>query len=585
MQGKHMEPKSWVESTSMSAKTAIQPLEARVLSSWPRYLYDSLLATAGSLLITGFIALLHLYPLIPNISVLYLLIILGLASSRGRYAAIVASLVAFLSFDFFLVPPLYVFTVAHAEEWVALFVFLVTALLTGQMASTLRLQAQEARRRERETHILYELVRTTNNDERTDQHLQTIANAIVNVFSSWGIHDCAILLPDKASLLLTVQASAPLPVDKVQLSDDERTIAMHVMKSGQAVGLHDVTFAPERSPGFSPRIIIRNTVAGHAARLRLIPLKTGGQTVGVLRLGIQGGPFYQANPETLLEEHERIDPRTTFFWTFLDQATSVIERARLRRESMHVEILQRTDVLRKALLSSVSHDLRTPLSSIKAAASSLLQDDVQWNEEEKRSFAQAIEREADRLNRLVGNLLDMSRIEEGVLKLEKEHASISELAHTVLEHMQPSLQHREIRTHLQENLPLIDFDYIQMDQVLTNLIENAVRYTPRDTPIDLGIEQKDDTILITVADRGPGIPQADLERVFDKFYRVQRDKRKSNYPTGSGLGLAVCKGIVEAHGGHIWAQARDGGGVVFSVTLPIKQSKQLHLQTSEARYY
>ncbi len=566
----------------MSTTTAIQPLEARVPSSWQHYLYDSFLAIAGSLLITGLITLLHLYPLIPNISILYLLIILGLASSRGRYAAILASLIAFFSFDFFLVPPLYVFTIARAEEWIALFVFLVTALLTGQMASTLRQQAQEAHRRERETHILYELMRTTNNDERMDQQLHTIANAIVTVFSSWGIRDCTILLPDRSSGMLTVQANAPQSIGQVQISDDERTIALHVMKSGQAVGLHDVMLAPQRSPGFSPRVIIRNSVAGHAARVRLIPLKTGGQTVGVLRLGIQGGPFYQA--ETLLEEQERTDPRTTFFWTFLDQAISVIERARLRRESMHVEILQRTDALRKALLSSVSHDLRTPLSSIKAAASSLLQEDVQWNEEEKRSFAQAIESEADRLNRLVGNLLDMSRIEEGVLKLEKDYYSITELAHNVLEHMQPLLRQREIHTYLEENLPLLDFDYIQMDQVLTNLIKNAVRYTPRETPIDLSIAQKDGAILITVADRGPGIPQADRERVFDKFYRVQRDKRNSNYPTGSGLGLAVCKGVVEAHAGHIWAQAREGGGVIFSVTLPINKSKTLPLQASEVQY-
>ena len=564
--------------------TSVQPLEARVAPSWQRYLYDSLLATAGSLLITGIIALLHLYPLIPNISILYLLVILGLASSRGRYSAILASIVAFLSFDFFLVPPLYVFTIARAEEWVALFVFLVTALITGQMASMLRLQAQEARRRERETYILYELVRTTNNDERMEQQLCTIASAIVTVFSSWGIHDCAILLPDRSSGLLTVQASAPQSINQVRLSDEERTIAMHVMKSGQAVGLHDVTLAPQRSPGFSPRVIIHNTVVGHAARVRLIPLKTGGQVIGVLRLGIQGGPFYQGNAEALLEGQVQSDSRTTFFWTFLDQATSVIERARLRQESMHVEILRRTDALRKALLSSVSHDLRTPLSSIKAAASSLLQVDVQWSEEERRSFAQAIEREADRLNRLVGNLLDMSRIEEGVLKLEKDHYSITELMHTVLEHMQPLLGQREIHTYVEEDLPFLDFDYIQMDQVFTNLIENAVRYTPRETPIDIGIVQQDGDILITVADRGPGIPQADLERVFDKFYRVQRDKRNSNYPTGSGLGLAVSKGIVEAHGGHIWAQAREGGGVIFSVTLPINKTRTLPLQASEMQY-
>ena len=552
----------------MSSITSIPPIEVRVAPPWQRYLYDSLLAALGSLLITGLIAFLHLYPLIPNISILYLLIILWLASTRGRYAAILASVIAFLSFDFFLVPPLYVFTIAHPEEWVALFVFLVTALLTGQMASTLRYQAQEAQRRERETYVLYELVRTTNNDEQMEQQLHTIAKAIVTVFSSWGIHDCMILLPDSSSGILNAQASAPHSLDHRELSDDERSIAMQIMKNGQAVGLHDVSLAPQRSPGFSPRVIIRNTALGHAARVRLIPLKTAGQTVGVLRLGIQSGPFYQTNAETLLEEQERTDPRTIFFWTFLDQAISVIERARLRRESMRVEILQRTDALRKSLLSSVSHDLRTPLSSIKAAASSLLQVDVQWDEEERRSFAQAIEREADRLNRLVGNLLDMSRIEEGVLKLEKDQYSITDLVQNVLEHMHPLLQQREIRTHLEENLPLLDFDSIQMDQVLTNLIENAVRYTPRATPIDIGLARNDGEILITVADRGPGIPQADLERVFDKFYRVQRDK-KSNNPTGSGLGLAVCKGIIEAHGGHIQALPREGGGVIFSVTLPI----------------
>jgi len=551
----------------MNVTAGIEPIEAKVAPVWQRYLYDSIFAVAGSMLITAIISFAHLYPLIPNISIIYLLVILGLASTRGRYAAIVASFVAFFAFDFFLVPPLYVFNIARIEEWIALLAFLGTALLTGQMASTLRLQAQDARRRERETHILYELMRTTNNDERLEQQLYTIARAIVTVFSSWGIYDCTLLLPDHDGTL-TIQASAPFSVEQVKLSEDERQFALQVMKSGQSVGLHDVMLAPQHSPGFSPRVIIRSTIAGHVARVRLIPLKTGHQIVGVLRLRIQGGPFHISDETAMLEEEERTDPRTTFFWTFLDQATSVIERARLRGESMRVEVLQRTDVLRKALLSSVSHDLRTPLSSIKAAASSLLQQDVQWNEEERNSFAQAIEREADRLNRLVGNLLDMSRIEEGVLKLEKDHYSVRALVQDVLAHMRPLLRLRTVNIHFAEDLPALDFDYVQMDQVLTNLIENAVRYTAPETPIDIDVVQKAGQILITVADRGPGIPQADIERVFDKFYRVQRDKRNGNYPTGSGLGLAVCKGIVEAHGGHIWAQAREGGGVVFSVTLP-----------------
>ena len=560
----------------MSSITHIQPIETRLEPTWRRYLFDSLFAIVGSLSITAIIALLHLYPRIPNASILYLLIVLGLASTRGRYAAIAASIVGFLAFDFFLIPPLYVFTIARAEEWIALFAFLVTALLTGQMASTLRLQAQEAHRRERETSILYELVRTTNNDERLEQQLNTIANAIVTVFSSWGIRECDLLLPDFDGKL-TMQASAPRFVKQTELPSDEQEIALQVMKTGKAIGLHDVALAPQHLPGFSPRIVIQSSTAGHVARVRLLPLKTGHQVVGVLRLRIEAGPFHLAMEESMLEEQERANPRTTFFWTFLDQATSVIERARLRRESMHVEILQRTDALRKALLSSVSHDLRTPLSSIKAAASSLLQQDVQWSEEERHSFAQAIEREADRLNRLVGNLLDMSRIEEGALKLEKDSYAITDLMHDVLERMQPLLQPRAVHVRMDEDLPLVDFDYVQMDQVFTNLIENAVRYTPKGTPIDIGVQREGKQILVTVADRGPGIPAADLKRVFDKFYRVQRDKQNGNYPTGTGLGLAVCKGIVEAHGGHIWASPRDGGGVVFSVLLPISKTEKISL--------
>jgi two-component system sensor histidine kinase KdpD len=232
-------------------------------------------------------------------------------------------------------------------------------------------------------------------------------------------------------------------------------------------------------------------------------------------------------------------------------------------------VLQRTDALRAALLSSVSHDLRTPLASIKAAASSLLQEDVQWDEEAQRGFARAIEREADHLNHLVSNLLDMSRIENGALKPEKELYPIDELIRDVVDRLHPLLQGRAVHTHVPADLPPAEFDYLQMDQVLTNLIENAVRYTPPESPIDVYAERQDSHIVISVADRGPGIPTADLERVFDKFYRVLPKKGTTKHPTGSGLGLAVSKGLVEAHGGQIWAKQREGGGTVFSLTLPV----------------
>ncbi len=215
---------------------------------------------------------------------------------------------------------------------------------------------------------------------------------------------------------------------------------------------------------------------------------------------------------------------TTFFWTFLNQVTSLVERARLQQENMRIEVLQRTDALRTALLSSVSHDLRTPLTSIKAAASSLLQQDVHWDEEEQRGFAQTIEREADRLNRLVGNLLDMSRIEEGALKPEKEQYSLVALLQDVLGRLEPLLASRLVRTHLPSDLLLVDVDYLHLDQVLTNLIENAVRYTPPDSPIDVSVRCEGEQVILSVADRGPGVPAAEMTRIFDKFYRVQQGR-------------------------------------------------------------
>lgn len=552
----------------MSQAEHLPSLRSGEETNWLRYVGNSVLAVVGALLVTVVIYVFKLYPRIPNISLLYLLLVLALASTRGLYAAIVASIVAFLSFDFFLVPPLYTFTVFKFDEWLALFVFLVTAIITGQLASALRQRAEQARRREHESRILYELVRATNSEESLDRQLSVIARAVVDVFSSWGVRDCQILLPDAKGKLI-VQGSAKYPLDQALLSSDEEATASWVLAQAQTVELHDVALVPQKSVDNAPRAIVRSTASKEQLRryIRMIPLKTGQKVVGVLCLFMEDSQHLFALEKSLGAERERSNTQSAFFWTFVDQATSVIERARLRSESLQIEVLQRTDALRAALLSSISHDLRTPLASIKASASSLLEEDVQWSDEERRSFTLAIEREADRLNRLVANLLDMSRIEAGALKPEKEWYPIDELIHDVLGRMQPALQNRTVQTVLPEDLPPVQLDYLQIDQVLTNLIENAVRYTPSDSPIEIGVNVEGDQMIISVADRGPGIPPSDLERIFDKFYRVLG--RTAEGTSGSGLGLAVCKGLVEAHGGHIWAENREGGGAIFRFTLPL----------------
>src|SRR5579883_507136 len=351
-------------------------------------------------------------------------------------------------------------------------------------------------------------------------------------------------------------------------------IATWVMEHGRTMGLYDdAALTPSTSGRFAQHITIWSSVAGKAVHhsLRLIPLKMGNKVVGVLRLRIQDEMGSFPREERLEEERVRPAAATAFFWTFLDQVTALVERARLQRENVRIAVLERTDALRAALLSSVSHDLRTPLTSIKAAASSLLQEDVQWSEEERRSFAAAIVREADRLNRLVGNLLDMSRIEGGALKPEKEWYPFDELVHDVLDHLQGLLQERRVDTFIPDDLPPVELDYLQMDQVLTNLIENAVRYTPARSPIEIRVEVRDQHLWVSIADYGPGIPPGDLERIFDKFYRVLSTKRRGTSTMGTGLGLAVCRGLVEAHGGRIWAENRAEGGAIFYFTLPLVQ--------------
>ena len=561
----------------MSTIASALPARSHHALPWPRYLFDSGLAAGGALLVTGLIYTFGLYPRIPNISIVYLLVVLALASTRGRYASILASVVAFLSFDFFLVPPLYVFTINRIEEWIALFVFLVTAILTSQLAVALRERAASASRRERETRVLYDLVRVTNRETEPERQLHAIAQTVVEVLSPWGVHDCAILQPG-ATGALQVEASAYHPVEQISLSSDEKAIAAWVMSHGRTMGLYDDDhLASITSPRVVQRVIVHSTTTGRAVgrSLRLVPLKLGEKVVGVLRLRVLDDPRRLFLQEERLEaEWAHANAPTSFFWTFLDQVTALIERARLQRENLRIEVLQRTDVLRAALLSSVSHDLRTPLTSIKASASSLLQEDVVWNREERRSFAQAIEQEADRLNRLVGNLLDMSRIEEGALKPDKEEYALVALIHDVLGRLEPLLRGQQVITHLPEgDLLLVELDYLEIEQVLTNLLENAVRYTGAGSPIEVSARAEGREVVLSVADRGPGIPAADLARVFDKFYRVLGGRHPAGSPTGSGLGLAVCKGLVEAHGGRIWAELREGGGLIVFVTLP-RQSQE-----------
>jgi K+-sensing histidine kinase KdpD len=286
---------------------------------WNQYLIDSMLALGIPLVLTAIMSLLHLYPTIPNISIVYLLVIMALARTRGRFAAVVAAVIAFLSFDFFLVPPFYTLYIARWEEWLALGVFLVTALLTSQWTAAMRKSIEDARRREREAQILYEVGRVINIAEGLEDQLDCIALSFVRVFSSWGVRECAILLPDQHGTL-SIQADAPIRLEQFTLSPDEMEAAQKVMAQGKIIERRSTPAADQSNADSSSQRLI----------LRLIPLKAADKVLGVLCLRIEPSVSWFANEQRPQEELERPSDRSIFFWTFLDQAILVIERAKLR---------------------------------------------------------------------------------------------------------------------------------------------------------------------------------------------------------------------------------------------------------------
>jgi two-component system sensor histidine kinase KdpD len=252
--------------------------------------------------------------------------------------------------------------------------------------------------------------------------------------------------------------------------------------------------------------------------------------------------------------------------TFAGVAASALERTQLADEARRAELRAETEQLRNALLSSVSHDLRTPLGVVTGATSALLDDDAPTDEGTRRELLQTAHEEALRLSRLVRNLLDMTRLEAGAMKVQKRLESVEELVGSALGRTSDRLRGRQVSAHIPAELT-IACDSALLEQVLINLVENATKYSPPGSPIDVAAREVDGSVEIDVSDRGPGVPGADAARVFEKFYRVHEHEGG-----GVGLGLTICKGIVEAHGGTIEVLERPGGGATFRSTLPVGAS-------------
>ena len=487
------------------------------------YVYSVLLV----LLVTAFGELIRPLVLPSNVVMVYLLAVVIAAIRWGHGPSILGAVLSALAFDFFFIPPHLTFAIADTQYLLTFVAFIAVGLVISTLAARVREQAEAAEHREAYTASLYALSRDLAGARNMDDILDAIITHVAQTFT----REAAVLLPEGESLV--ARAHSPGFV----LDDAEQSAADWAFRHGEPAG--------------------RGTDTLPSAGARYLPLVTARRVAGVL--GVR-----PANPAMQLTPEQR-----RLLEAFASQAAVAIERVLLAEEARRAHLLQATEKLQSALLNSISHDLRTPLASITGALSSLLDEEVDLDETTRRSLAETAREEAERLNRLVGNLLDMTRLESGALRVAQEACDVQDLVGAALAQLANRLAGRPLIVDVPADLPLVQVDFALMTQALANLIDNALKYSAANAPVEFHACAADGRLEIHVADRGIGIPTEDLERVFDKFYRVQR----ANQAGGTGLGLAIARGIVEAHGGHICAENRSGGGTLIRLTLPLIRSQ------------
>jgi two-component system sensor histidine kinase KdpD len=460
-----------------------------------------------------------------NLVMFYLLAVVVAAIRWGRGPSVLVALLSVLAFDFFMVPPRLTLAVSDAQYLLTFVGLFVVGLVISTLAVREREQIEASRRRERYTAALYTLSRDLARTVETKDILQA---AIRHMGELFGCETGIYLAEGDLLELRACTVGFPLRPDGPQ-------VANWVFRHGQIAGQGT------------------NTLADTEARY--LPLRTAQGILGVLAVRLPD------QDQALTPEQERL------LEALLSQIALAIEATQLAEKAQQAQLLHETERLQRALLNSISHDLRTPLASITGALSSL-RDDARFLDEAARSdlVLTACE-EADRLNRLVGNLLNMSRLEAGAMNMAQEECDIQDLVGVALNQMTNRLRGREVRVDVPGDLPPVLVDLVFTAQALVNLIDNALKYSPADTPVEITARPANGQVVIEVGDRGTGIPPDELDFVFEKFFRGSRQSDTS----GTGLGLAISKGIVELHGGTVVARNRPGGGTLVSFTLPVAE--------------
>ncbi|MFN2171871.1 MAG: DUF4118 domain-containing protein [Candidatus Promineifilaceae bacterium] len=469
-----------------------------------------------------------------NLVMLYFVAVMVAAIWLGLYPAIVASLLSVIAFDAIFVPPYYTLAFADAEYLLTFAGLLAIGLVISTLTARAREQELAARTREAQTVALYELSQKL----ASVTEMPEIADmAVQHVRATLG-HPAALYLSPAGSENSQNRPQLLAATADFQMEEDALTVAEWVCKYGQPAGHYTDTLT--------------------AAKEYYLPLQTSGRTVGVLAI------------EFTPDDRHLITDERRFLASFASQVALALERAQLADTAHQARLLEETEKLQTALLNSISHDLRTPLASITGALSSLLEDAALLSEEARTDLLLTAWEESIRLNRLVGNLLDMTRLQSGALKMVCQPNDVEDMVGATLAQMPRRLKGRIVRSDIPPALPLVQIDLALAVQALVNLVDNALKFTPLDQPIEIAAYAEGDSVVVAVKDRGPGLPEGDSELLFNKFFRGQGSPVSEETTVGgTGLGLSIAKGIVEAHGGKIWAENRPEGGAVFSLSLPV----------------
>ena len=459
-----------------------------------------------------------------DIAMIYLLGIVITSTRTGRWPALAATLMSIAALDFFFVPPYYTFAVNDIRFVVTFGVMFFVAYVITRLTLQIREQAEASRTREKNTAALYALSRKLARERKKESIFNVAAKQISEVFQSRIVF---LILDEQGELVVLETRSGAFPVNGKELS-----VARWVCDNRHAAGLGTDTLP--------------------AAKALYLPMIASTGVVGVIGV---------------LPENSKngFDPEDIHFLeSFVNQTAMAMERVILAKEAHEERLRAEAQNVRNTFLSSVSHDLRSPLAVVSGAASTLLEKDTSLDQSARLELLRTIHEETDRLERIIRNVLNLTRLESGAIMVRKEWQPLEEIIGVILNRFSDRLKERPLELKIPPDLPIIPFDTLLMEQVLSNLMENALRHTPAGTPIEITVTPQESAVMIEITDRGPGIPAHEEEAIFNKF------TRSTNTRMGAGIGLSICRAIIEAHGGRIWVENRSDGGAAFKFVIPVE---------------